>query len=120
MSEYTTTNPSVKPMYRVTQFIWFIFSVVEAILLIRFILKLVGANASAGFTKFIYSISYPLMKPFLYIVRSPEVVGGTIEWSTLIALIIYSLIAWFLVRFIVMSRPITSTEARYGLEREEA
>ncbi len=121
MTTYITTpsSQSVKPLYRGTQIVWYIFSFIEAILLFRFFLKLIGANTAAGFTNFIYSVSHPFVAPFLYVVHSPVVSGSLIEWSTLIALLVYWIVAWGIVRLIVMNKPLSTTEAHIGLIEQD-
>jgi uncharacterized protein YggT (Ycf19 family) len=112
---YTTE----RPLYKLTQFIWFLFYIVEVILLFRFVLQLIGANPSAAFTQFVYSLSHPFVAPFLSIVRSFQVETGVIEWSTLIALFVYWVVAYVIVRLILIGRPVTHGEAHEGLDREE-
>ncbi len=113
------TPSNVRPLYRGTQIVWYIFYVIETILLFRFALKLIGANASAGFTQFIYSISYPFAAPFLYVVNSPRAFGSTIEWSTLLAMLVYWVLAWGIVRLIVMGKPVSNTEAHRKLDAQD-
>lgn len=116
----TNVNTSrVKPLYRGTQIVWYIFYVIEVILAFRFLLKLIGANPGAGFTQFVYGLSYPFAGPFLYVVRSPQVAGSVIEWSTLLAMLVYWIVAWGVVRLIVMSKPISQTEADVKLNRQD-
>jgi hypothetical protein len=112
-------TPAVKPLYRGTQIIWYVFSVIEALLLLRFFLKLIGANAGAAFTHFIYSVTYPLAAPFLYVVRSPQIADSTFEWTTLLALFVYWLVAWGIVRLLAMSRPVSTTEAQVKLTEQD-
>ena len=121
MTTYITTpsSGSVKPLYRGTQIVWYLFSFIEAILLFRFLLKLIGANPAAGFTDFIYTISYPFVAPFLYVVPSPSISGSLFEWSTLIALLVYWVVAWGIVKLIVMNKPISTTEAHIGLIEQD-
>ncbi len=116
---YNDGPSNVRPLYRGTQIVWYIFYVIETILLFRFALKLIGANPAAGFTQFIYAISYPFVAPFLAIVNSPHVAGATLEWSTLIALIVYWVLAWGIVRLIVMGKPVTRTEAHAKLNAQD-
>ncbi|HXK39684.1 MAG TPA: YggT family protein [Candidatus Paceibacterota bacterium] len=113
------TTPAVKPLYRGTQIVWYVFSVVEALLLLRFFLKLIGANAGAGFTQFIYSVTYPLVAPFLFVVGSPAVNGNVFEWTTLLALFVYWLLAWGIVRLLAMGRPVSTTEAQVKLTEQD-
>ncbi|HVS79628.1 MAG TPA: YggT family protein [Candidatus Paceibacterota bacterium] len=116
---YHERRERVQPLYRGTQVVWYIFSVVETILLFRFILKLIGANTGAAFTQFVYAISYPFAAPFLYVVGSPRVFGSTIEWSTLIAMLVYWVIAWGIVRLIVMGKPVSTEEAHRKLDAQD-
>ncbi len=112
-------NQVEKPLYRGTQIIWYIFYVIEALLLFRFLLKLIGANPTAGFTQFIYSFSGFFMAPFLYIVRSPSALGSTIEFSTIIALLVYWVLAWGIVRLLVMGKPVSKVEAHVKLADQD-
>src|SRR5690349_19613622 len=43
--------------YRLTQMIYWIFGLIEALILIRLVLKVLGANQTAGFAQFIYGIT---------------------------------------------------------------
>ncbi len=120
MAIYTTeSNKGVRPLYRGTQIVWYIFYVIETLLLFRFILKLIGANPDAAFTKFIYVLSYPFAGPFLYVVRSTQVSGSVFEWTTLLAMLVYWVLAWGIVRLFVMGKPVSHTEAEVKLEQQD-
>lgn len=108
-------DPYAKPLYRITQSIWYIFWVVEITLLARFVLKFMGANSAAPFTQFVYDVSYPLVAPFYNIVPSAVSAANALEWSTLVALAVYWIIAWGLVTLVFMLRPVTTLEARSRL-----
>ncbi|MCE9541678.1 YggT family protein [Candidatus Kaiserbacteria bacterium] len=115
----TTNSTAVKPLYRGTQIVWYIFSVVEALLIFRFLLKLIGANPDAGFSQVIYTLSYPLAGPFLYVVRSTQVSGSVFEWTTLLAMLVYWVLAWGIVRLFVMGKPVSRGEAEVKLSRQD-
>ena len=84
---------------KLTQTIYFIFGLIEALLVIRFVLKALGASAEAGFAQFIYGVTGPLVGPFLGLFGTPQgASGGTLELHTLIALVIYALVAWLLAK----------------------
>jgi hypothetical protein len=84
---------------KVTRAIYLIFGVIEALLLIRLVLKALGANAEAGFAQLIYAVTGPLVAPFMGLFGTPQAASGaTLELHTLIALVIYALVAWLLVR----------------------
>jgi hypothetical protein len=114
----TTYYQSVKPMYRATQIVWYVLGVIETILGLRFILRLIGANASAGFVDAVYTLSRPLVEPFQNIVRNASVSGSVFDWNTLIAMVVYWLIAWAIVRLFFIGRPVSEGEARTEIYRE--
>jgi len=84
---------------KITRAIYLIFGLIEALLAIRFVLKALGANADAGFAQLIYSVTGPLVAPFVGLFGTPQATNGAVlEVHTLIALVIYALVAWLLVR----------------------
>lgn len=88
-------------VYLLTGIINFVFGLVISGLLLRFILRLLGANPGAGFTAFIYDSTTSLLDPFRNIF-TPFVIdrGMVLEFSTLFAIVIYSLISWLIVEFV--------------------
>ena len=109
----------VKPLYRGTQIVWYILTVLEVILLFRFVLRLIGANPGAGFTDLIYTLSYPFAAPFLAVVDQTRVGGSVFEWTTLLAMVVYWLIAKGIVRLLVLGKPVSRHEADYKLDEQE-
>jgi len=85
--------------------IWFIVGVINILLITRFILLLLGANLDAGFVEFIYSITNPLVAPFVGIFGTPTYGQFMLDWSSLLAIIVYSLIALGIVKAMTLSRP---------------
>ena len=84
---------------KITRAIYLIFGLVEALLAIRFVLKALGANSEAGFAQLIYGVTGPLVAPFRGLFGTPQAASGAVlEVHTLIALVIYALVAWLLVR----------------------
>jgi uncharacterized protein YggT (Ycf19 family) len=77
--------------------IYFVFGFIVFLVLFRFIFRLLGANPSNAFVAFIYSLSTPLVAPFAGIFGQPIIIpdgiaGGTFEWASLVALVVYGLI----------------------------
>jgi hypothetical protein len=83
-----------------TRVIWFVFGFIEVVIAIRFALELLGANAASGFVQFIYGLSGIFMAPFVAILGTQKVAGATFEWSALVAIAVYALVAWGLVALI--------------------
>jgi len=89
---------------RLTQIVYLVFGVIEALIVIRFILKLLAANPDAAFTSFMYQLSGPFVAPFLGVFPSPATQGSVFELSSLLAIIVYMLIAALIVRIIWVAR----------------
>jgi len=96
-----------KTILRFNQIIWYILGFIEVLLLFRVALKMLGANPSVGFTNFIYSITTPLAAPFYGILGFSVQGSAMIEWSTIIAVIVYLCVAWGLVYLLEIIYPIT-------------
>ncbi len=112
-------SPTTKPLLKGTQIVWYILWILEALLAFRFVLKLMGANPLAGFTSFIYTITGLFAAPFLAVFKSTTVQGSIFEWTTLLAMLVYWMIAVAIVRLFLMSKTVSTTEAAAKLEDEE-
>ncbi len=86
--------------YRLTQLVYWIFGLIEGVIAIRFVLKALGANPSAGFAQFIYGITAPLVAPFNALFANPSSGASVLELNSLIALIVYGLLAWLIGKLI--------------------
>lgn len=112
------TSPTTKPLYRGTQVVWYILGLIEVLLAFRFFLKLLAANPQAGFSSFIYAVSYPFAAPFLKVFNATKVESGTFEWTTLLAMFVFLLIAWGIVKLFLMSKTVSTPEAAANLDKE--
>ncbi len=112
-------SPTTKPLFKGTQIVWYLVSVLEILLVFRFALKFTGANPSAGFTKFIYTTTWPFSAPFLTVFPSTKVEGSIFEWTTLLAMIVYWLVAVAIIQLFLMSKTVSTPEAAAKLEEQE-
>lgn len=85
--------------------VYFIFGVIEALLAIRFVLLLLGANPDAGFSQLIYALSAPFMTPFQAVFGDTVMRGVVFEWSALLAILVYALLAWGIASLITAVSP---------------
>ncbi len=113
------SSPSTKPLYRGTQVVWYIFGLLEILIAFRFVLKLLGANPVAGFSSFIYKVTYPFVAPFLNVFNITQVEGSIFEWTTLLAMVVYWLIALGIVKLFLMGRSVSTPEAASKLEEQD-
>ena len=104
-------RPSVGAIYRVSQTVYLLAGIAEALIIIRVALKLLAANAATGFVRFVYGVSAPLVAPFQGIFPTPVSNANVLELSSLLAIVVYGLIAWGLVRliFLLGRRPLPTT-----------
>lgn len=115
----SSISPTTKPLYRGTQIVWYILGLLEIILAFRFVLKLLAANPAAGFSNFIYNVSFPFAVPFLNVFRVTRVEGSIFEWTTILGMLVYGLIAWGIVKLFFMSKSVSTPEAAAKLDKEE-
>ncbi len=81
--------------------VYLLSSVITALLGLRFVFALFGANPANPFADFVYSISHPLAAPFFGLFGyQPQAGASRFELETLVAIIVYSLVARLLVRFL--------------------
>ena len=99
--------------------VWFVFGTIEVFIAIRFVLTALGANAEAGFVKFIYAVSDVFMAPFNAIFSTGKVSGATFEWSALVAIAVYALIAWGIVALIGAVSPRTHAQTVERVETDQ-
>ena len=98
----------------VTQIIWAILGLLEILMGLRFMLKLIAANPSSGFATFIYGITGLFIAPFTGLTATPASGGMILEVTTLIAMAVYALFFWVVVRVIpiAVDRPSARTVSR--------
>lgn len=107
-----------KVIFRTYQIIWYILGVVEIILGFRVLLKALGANPGSGFVDLIYNISSPFSLPFSGIFGVTAVTKGSIiEWSTFVAMAVYALLAYGVVKLIQLIKPTTPDEVEQGVSQ---
>jgi len=101
-------------VFQVTRIIWTILGILEILLGIRFVLHLIAANPNSGFARFIYGLTNVFVVPFNGLVGTPMSDGVTLEVTTLIAMVIYALFIWVVVRVINIAadRPSATTITR--------
>lgn len=113
------TSPRTRPLYRGTQVVWYVLGVLEALLVFRFFLKLLGANPAAGFADLVYSLSYVFLAPFLSVFPIDRIEGSIFEWPTILAMLVYWLVAWGIIKLFLIAKPVSTPEAAVKLEQQD-
>ena len=93
--------------FKATQLIWLFVGILEALLALRIVLKLVAANPSNAFAAWLYSFTDIFLSPFVGLTASPAAGGMVLEFSSMIAMLVYGLIGWGIERlvWVVFYRP---------------
>ena len=115
----SSNSPSTKPLYRGTQIVWYLLGLLEILLAFRFVLKLFAANPVAGFTSFIYGTTYIFTAPFLSVFRMTKVDGNIFEWTTLLAMFVYWIIATGIIKLFLMGKTVSTPEAASKMDSQK-
>jgi hypothetical protein len=83
--------------YWITTVTYFVLAVLEIILGLRLLFRLLGANEGNGFIMFLYNLSHLFVGPFNGIFNDQALGRSVFEISTLVAMLVYALIAWGIV-----------------------
>jgi hypothetical protein len=86
--------------FKATQVVWLLLVILEVMLALRFGLKLIGANPASPFAVFLYGFTGLFLLPFAGLTGAPSAGGMVLEFSTLIAMVVYGLIGWGIERII--------------------
>lgn len=86
--------------------VWFVAGVIIALLLLRIVLLLLAANEGSPFVDFIYALSSVFAAPFYGIFNyTPSYGQFYFEISSVVAAVIYSLVAWGITKLATLTRP---------------
>ncbi|TMG67178.1 MAG: YggT family protein [Chloroflexi bacterium] len=109
----STTNPG----WRAVQLIYLVFGVIDGLLLIRMMLKLLGANPHAGFSNWLYNVTDVFLAPFRNLLPTIGNEQSQLEMSVVVAILVYALIGWAVARLfaIVFYRNITVARRSGGM-----
>lgn len=86
--------------------VYFLFGLIDVLLVFRLILKLLGANPGSGFVNFIYALTQLFILPFVGIFSSATSRGlettAVLESSVLVAIAVYAVLAWGIAQLVII------------------
>ena len=105
------------PGWRAVELVYLFFGVIDGLLVIRLVLKLLGANPHAGFANWIYNLTGVFMGPFKNLLPVIGNEQSMLEMSLVVAILFYALLGWAVGRFvaIVFYRNVTVSRRSRGL-----
>ncbi|HEY7122414.1 MAG TPA: YggT family protein [Ktedonobacterales bacterium] len=98
VTEIAAPDTPFKRSRRAHKTIRFIFSVIEVMLILRFFLKVFGADPNNPFGTLLYGLTGLLMSPFGSLLPTPTFGKSALELTTLLALVIYPILGWIVWR----------------------
>ena len=90
------------PGWRAVQLVYLAFGLIDGLLVIRLILKLLGANPHAAFANWIYNVTDFFLGPFHNLLPTIGNEQSQLEMSVVVAILVYALIAWAVARFVAI------------------
>lgn len=92
--------------------VYTIFAILTGLLLLRFVFVLLGANPANAIADIVYTLSGPFVEPFqgLFSVEN-ELGTARFEIETLVAILIYGLLAWAIIRIVGIGKDTTDRAA---------
>lgn len=85
--------------------VWYITGVIVALLILRLVLQLLGANSGNAFVDFIYTLSGFFASPFFGMFSYTPAYGVSFfEVSTLVAIVVYVLLGWGVAKLFTLNR----------------
>lgn len=93
--------------FKATQMIWLLLGLLEAGIALRVLFKLIGVNAANSFATLLYNVTDLFVAPFASLTGAPAAGRMVLEISSVLAMIVYLLIAWALERivYVLFYRP---------------
>ena len=89
-----TYTPTEYTLGKVGQILNYVLGVFEALMLLRFVLRFIGANPANAFAQLVYGLTEPMVALFNNLIPNPAVAGSNIviEMTTLIAMLFWALL----------------------------
>jgi len=124
--EQITDDPYMRRMNRLdrtSRIIYFVMGFLEVLLALRFLFRVIGAEASNGLVNFIYNFTGAFVAPFNGIFNDQSLQrGNVVEISTLLAMALYAILTYGIIQLLYLlltpnrsSRSVFSSTRRRGL-----
>ncbi len=95
---HNVANEHFMKVAKACQLVWLCAGIIEVLIGLRIVLKLIAANPNSGFASFVYNVASPFLAPFFGLTGSPAAGGSVLEVPSVIAMLVYALLAWGIVR----------------------
>ena len=105
--ETRVTRYAPSPLATVERFIIFVFSLIQAVIVLRIVLLLLAAREGNDVVQFVYSVSEVFVAPFRGILRIDEVQAGiaAFDFGAVVALVFWVIIELIVIAALRVFRP---------------
>lgn len=86
--------------------VYYIGGAIMALIALRFVFLLLGANRGSGFVDFIYGLSSLFVAPFVGIFGEPTFGVSYVETSSIVAIIVYALLTVGIGKLFTLNRSV--------------
>ncbi len=97
---------------RIASILWFFCGIIAIMLGLRVAFRLLEANPANDFVDFVYRFTNPFVGPFEGIFAEPTSDGSVLDSAALLAMVIYAIATWLIVRLIWLLLDKPETGAR--------
>jgi uncharacterized protein YggT (Ycf19 family) len=103
-TDRVTRGESLTPrqvmLRKFTRFLWWGTAVLEGFIGLRVLLRMMAADPNNAFANFIYSFTNVFLSPFSGLTATPQSGGIVLEISSVIAMLVYLLLAWVFIELL--------------------
>ncbi len=93
----TPAEQQLASLYRAKRIVWFVVSVIIAVIALRFVLLALAANQENAFASFVYGLSGIFVAPFLGLFGAEPTFGTSYyESASLVAIAVYLMLGWLI------------------------
>jgi uncharacterized protein YggT (Ycf19 family) len=92
--------PAMSPVDTIRRLVWLVFGVLQALIVLRFVLLLLGANEGNDVVAFVIGVTDPFVEPFRGMFSLDAVSGASGSVLDVAALV--ALVAWTLVEALIL------------------
>ena len=92
--------PALSPVDTIRRVVWLVFGVLQALIVLRFVLLLLGANEGNDVVAFVIGVTDPFVEPFRGMFSLDTVSGASGSVLDVAALV--ALVAWTLVEALIL------------------
>jgi uncharacterized protein YggT (Ycf19 family) len=122
-AEPKVRKPGPEPEFylqKISDLIWLVLGVAIAMIGLRVVLKLIAADPANEIARFVYDSTGPLVAPFVGLAPTPSTGDLVFETFSLVAMLVYALAAWVLVRLVwLLFEPPSAPHYRENFSRHD-